>query len=301
MSVSGTGIWSEQMGGAFGLALRRDAGQAVGEVRRSGLGMVDTYRILGSPQMLRRTRQAISRSEDPPLKVCALRSGSLRLSRDRAPELRVTAGQIVFYDTAQPYELDLDGRWDCDVMTVSREDLALPERTLRTALEHPLPGPGAGNVLTQLIRTSLEQGRGSRISSALLGHAAVDLLAGLAYENEAPQAPDEAVRAAVLAYIREHLGAPDLDVPHLAKVHRVSVRTLHRIFRDERWGVAETIRNLRLDAVRRDFADPRLRSRGIMAIGARYGFRDQAHLTRAYRTRFGITPAASRRELQGGD
>lgn len=297
MTATAAPRWREQMDATFGLSLPAPPIGARGLVRHRTLGHIDAFRVAGTPQLLRRTPNAIRAAESAPLKVCAVRAGEVVLRRDDLPDLRLGPGDIALYDTGRPYELRLMNRWNCTVMTIAHDDLALPSRTLCHALEHQLPGQGPGAVLTQLLESAVDDAFARSDTAILLGHATVDLLAGLAYELDAPTAPDHALRIAVLGYIREHLGDPDLGVTSIARAHHISSRTLHRLFSEEEWTVSETIRNLRLDAVRADLVNPNLAGRSIMAIAATRGFYDQSHLTRAFRTRFGTTPAAARREV----
>lgn len=92
-------------------------------------------------------------------------------------------------------------------MTVSREEVSLPSRTLNNAFRKYFPIPDVGSVLTQLIESPIFNNVVSRESSEFLGLAAVDLLAGLVYEKATPYASDEALQVAVHDCIREYLGS----------------------------------------------------------------------------------------------
>lgn len=301
--------WGARMGSLFGLdvppisrvakddVLRGDAPK--GDVQGASLGKVGTFHIAGNSQELLRTSRNIAQADYAPVKVCALKSGTMVLSREGETDLRLQPGEIAIYDTAMPYQLRFEGQWNCAVMTVSREELSLPNRTLNNAFRQNFPSPGPGLILTQLIETSITKGVANHDSSEFLGHAAIDLLAGMVYEKATPYAPDEALRAAIQSYIRDNLGAANLSVSTVAHAHRMSVRSLHRLFQEEECGVAELIRHLRLDAVRQDLQDPRLKNLNILAIGVRNGIQSQAHLTRIFRERYGISPAAFRRQHAG--
>ncbi|WP_253692665.1 helix-turn-helix domain-containing protein [Corynebacterium glutamicum] len=295
MSEYESAQWTEQMESVFGLDLRASTDLVQGELSNAALGNVATFKIAGTPQALKRTSAAIGRSDATPVKVCAVKSGTMVLAREGEPDLQLQPGEIAIYDTAVPYELYFYGQWDCTVMTVSREELSLPSRTLNNAFRQYFPSPGAGSVLTQLIESSIFNNVVTRESSEFLGHAAIDLLAGLVYEKATPYAPDEALRVAVHGYIRENLGSLQLTAASVAKAHRISVRTLHRLFEGEEYGVAELIRHLRLEAVHEDLRDPRLQNLTILAIGMRHGISSQAHLTRLFRAKYGVPPAEFRR------
>ncbi|BAU96797.1 AraC family transcriptional regulator [Corynebacterium suranareeae] len=288
--------WTIQMESVFGLDLRAADKSAQGDLSQALIGEVATFHIAGNPQSLLRTTSAIAHAESAPVKVCALQSGTMVLSRNGEADIQLRPGEIAIYDTAVPYQLHFEGQWNCAVMTVAREQLSLPNRTLNNAFRQHFPTPGAGAVLTQLIETSIHDGIQGQESSQFLGHAAIDLLAGLVYEKATPYAPDEALRVAIYSYIRDNLGSAQLSVATVARAHRLSVRTLHRLFEGEEYGVAELIRNLRLEEVHRDLQDPRLKNLTVLAIGMRHGISSQAHLTRLFRAKYGVPPAVFRRD-----
>ena len=70
---------------------------------------------------------------------------------------------------------------------------------------------------------------------------------------------------------------------------------LNKLFGGEEYGVGELIRHLRLEAVHKDLRDPRLQNLIILAIGMRHGISSQAHLTRRFRSKYGVPPSEFRR------
>jgi AraC-like DNA-binding protein len=74
----------------------------------------------------------------------------------------------------------------------------------------------------------------------------------------------------------------------------VSVRQLHRVFAREGLTFGGWVCEQRLRRCRDDLADPRLSHLTAGQIAARWGFRSAAHLTRAFRARYGATPASRR-------
>src|SRR5699024_7750351 len=286
MSEPQSVAWTKRMESVFGLNLRPTAHSPQGDLSSASLGAVSTFHIAGNPQALQRTNTAIGHAVNAPVKVCAVQSGTMLLVRENEQDLRFRPGEIAIYDTGRPYQLHFAGQWNCAVMTVAREELSLPNRVLNSALPQSYPSPGVGTVLTQLIEASLGDGLtgpASQQSSEFLGHAAIDLLAGLVYSKAAPCAPDEALRIVAFDFIRENLSDSQLSSDYIAGAHGISVRTLHRLFEDEERGVAELIRNWRLEAVYKDLQDPRFRDLTILSIGVRHGIGSQAQLTRLFR------------------
>jgi len=102
--------------------------------------------------------------------------------------------------------------------------------------------------------------------------------------------------------LREHalarLGDPGLSPQAVARSGYVSVRQLHRLFAAEGLTFSRWVREQRLRRCRDDLADQRLSHLTVAEIAARWGFRSAAHFTRAFRARYGITPADHRRAFR---
>ncbi|MGO1054774.1 helix-turn-helix domain-containing protein [Crossiella sp. CA198] len=127
----------------------------------------------------------------------------------------------------------------------------------------------------------------------------LDLLAALCHRELGTERPAGTTPAALLgqvrAFIRQHLGDPDLGPATVAAAHHISVRYLHRLFQQEGQTVAGWIRDRRLENCRRDLGDPALRERPVHAVARRWGFTDSAHFNRVFRTAFGLPPGEYRK------
>ncbi len=95
-------------------------------------------------------------------------------------------------------------------------------------------------------------------------------------------------------YIEQHLGDVELSPEQVARVHNVSVRTLHRIFEGERLTAGGWIRERRLDHCRSDLENPGCDQESVSEIGTRWGFWDAAHFSRLFKARYGLSPRAYR-------
>ncbi len=82
----------------------------------------------------------------------------------------------------------------------------------------------------------------------------------------------------------------------IAAAHHISVRYLYKLFETDMpgQGVADWIRQRRLERCQRDLLDPALQGRPVNAIEARWGLADAASLSRMLRTAYGVPPAYSR-------
>lgn len=292
--------WRTELGEAFSQLIPEplDARQPDGRLAGGLLGQLATFRVDGTPQVVRRTRAAIRAAEADPYKICVQVRGRATVHQD-GREVVLEPGQMAIYDTGRPYDLRLERRWSCAVLAFPRAALGLPEHVIAASMAHAYrltDGPGA--VLADFVLSAVRQHDSIHTAAASrLGEAGLHLIAGTLSEVAAPDADEaaDALRLQVLGYVRAHLADPDLSHAQVAAAHHMASRTLHRLFEQEPFTVTDYIRAQRLEAVRRDLTDPLLRNRSIAALAARWGFTDQAHFTRAFRARYGTTPSLTRR------
>ena len=154
---------------------------------------------------------------------------------------------------------------------------------------------GAGKLASMFIRQlHTEIDDIDPISVARLHASTVDLLAtALAEQGGIGGTSNEShllLRRRVSAFIEDHLGDPNLSCEMIASAQRISQRYLRKIFETSSQSVSELIWTRRLDQAKRDLADPLLSHVAITAIGYDLGFKDAAHFSRSFKTKFGLTP-----------
>ncbi|WP_405009348.1 helix-turn-helix transcriptional regulator [Kitasatospora sp. NBC_01539] len=155
----------------------------------------------------------------------------------------------------------------------------------------------AGRFLTSL---AAEADHLSAPDRSRLQTSTLDLVTALlaARSDQAAKLPPD-TRAHVLSlridtFIATRLGSPDLTPATIAAAHHISLRTLHRVFRQRGTTVAATVRAQRLERARNDLADPLLRHLDIAAIAARWGFSRPGDFSRAFRAAYGRPPGEYR-------
>lgn len=128
-----------------------------------------------------------------------------------------------------------------------------------------------------------------------VGRATTDLLAGLTLGHrgeETRRAAAETQRARMRRFIDANLHDPDLDAELLCRRFGVSRASLYRLFAPL-GGVSEHIRNRRLRRVFEALSDP-AQSLAMSQVAERYGFTVWSSFSRAFKTRFGMTPGEAR-------
>jgi AraC-like DNA-binding protein len=106
---------------------------------------------------------------------------------------------------------------------------------------------------------------------------------------------DENVLALTEAAIRDNLALPELSPDWLALKLDISRASLYRFFAS-RGGIMRFVQERRLLAVQAALSDP-LETRRLSRLAADLGFKSEAHFSRSFRARFGVT-ASNYRKLQ---
>ena len=92
------------------------------------------------------------------------------------------------------------------------------------------------------------------------------------------------------ACIQDHLREPELSVNSIALALQMSSDHLSRLFRAEPVPLSRWIWKQRLDACRRELANPRWREHSISDIAFSWWFNTAAHFSHSFRDEYGVTP-----------
>ena len=106
--------------------------------------------------------------------------------------------------------------------------------------------------------------------------------------------PNHTAQPYILEFIKAHLGNPDLSLDMIANHFSSSRRFIHRAFENTGWTVWSYIREQRLLNCRRELQNRELDHLSISQICFSWGFKDVAHFSRVYKTRFGHAPTKER-------
>ncbi|MEH3062270.1 MAG: helix-turn-helix domain-containing protein [Methylobacterium radiotolerans] len=123
---------------------------------------------------------------------------------------------------------------------------------------------------------------------------AVDLIVASLAERLAQDVPRPVHGSVVVqrakAHVEAHLDDPGLDPPQLAAATGVSLRRLQELFHERGQHISDWIWERRLAAAAKRLSDPACLhlSIGMLAYGC--GFTSQAHFSRRFKDRHGLTP-----------
>jgi len=231
--------------------------------------------------------------------VQVLTSGTLR-GDFNGINVNADAGDIVILDLAQTIRSEV-GAGSRLSAAIPRSDLekAVGSRNLHgTVLRAEWP-------MTRLITTLL----GGIVSldvplaemQALAVQESVVTLLSAALKGETTDGAGDnsalslALRQRILAFIEQNINLPELSPEFLQRRFNVSRSHLYRAFAAD-GGVAQVLREKRLDAAFRELTKADGSSRSIAEIAYSLGFSSGNQLLRSFRARFGISPSEAKEE-----
>lgn len=264
------------------------------------MGELAVAHIRSEAQRVRRTPKDIARA--PRCGYYAnlqVRGSSVMTQGERSARLH--AGDLAIVDTTQPFTFGFQGDFQQLAFHIPAELLnGQTEQALPTATRiRTTTGVGAAlrHALQMLGRNELPAEAALRLAVHTTGMLAV----ALEQPGEAHAVAGRRSRtyAAALADIEEHIGDHDLSPAATARRMGISVRQLHSLFAGQEYSYASEVRGRRLEIARRDLADPARAHLRIIDIAVEAGFVNVASFHRAFRRRFGQTPARVRAAALG--
>jgi AraC-like DNA-binding protein len=214
-------------------------------------------------------------------------------------EVSANDGTLLAIDMRRPSRLDVD--------VGDRLSLAIPRRMLAPMLAgfDPHGLVAHGGMVPLLARTieavlaslpELDACHGADVEALLVGLAGRTLADALRRRDTAGSG-EPALAERARDWIETHLGEP-IEVDAICRALAVSRSRLYRALKGS-GGVAALIQRCRLRRLRALLEDPGER-RPIALLAGHCGFADPAHLTRAFKRAYGLTPGAFREMARGG-
>lgn len=265
-----------------------------GSVTQTSLGELSLTRVDSSRQRVFRTPSRIARAKEDYLLFAFGAKGVGGVTQD-GRETLIRPGEFAFYDTTRPYELSFDADFSQTILQVplklAHERLGpMDDLTAVTfSSDRPLHRLAADFVagLSQIIET-IETSAADRLSGQ-----ALDLVA-IALSQSAEVHRSSTYRSAMLyrlkAYIDGRLPDPRLCLTEAAAAMGISPRYVNALLESQNESFGRYVLGHRLEACRRNLADPALAHRQITEIAFAWGFNDQSHFSRSFKDKFGVAP-----------
>jgi AraC-like DNA-binding protein len=173
----------------------------------------------------------------------------------------------------------------------------LQDREFRSRL---LPGGGLVSVLHSLLESlateaeNLSMKDQYTVAESLLELTAAVLRSEADQEYELQHARQSALFRRILEFMESNFTDCELTPEKVAAANGISVRYLHSLFNQAGITVSKWIWERRLKACREDLLDPNMSHMRVSQIAFQRGFNDPAHFSRAFKSRFDISPSKLR-------
>ena len=249
-----------------------------------------------------RDRRRISASSFDHFLLSLQLKGKGRLLQDgRIADLE--PGDFALYDVTRPYELHFEDDFEQLVLQLPRSQIQSRIFDADGLMAIGVSGKtGLGRLAsTLLVQTAsqldcLESSGLLRAQSSALDLVAHALADGRNLSVERQSESRELTLRRILLYIEDHLSEPGLSCERVGQDNGVSERYLRKLFHAKGHGVSEWIWARRLERARLDIVDPLLSHRSITSVAYDWGFKDTGHFSRAFKSRFGLSPRSVRKE-----
>lgn len=213
-------------------------------------------------------------------------------------------GDMVIYDSTQPYRLDLCDGFSQTVLQFPKQQVLsrLPNAGLLGGVRIDGQG-GIGQTISQSItQISAQLDNSDPLLAGLLENTLMDLVAsGLA--SHLPDttlelsSPEQHILMRARVFIGANLDDPNLNRNTVAESVGLSVRRLNEIFARENTSIAGEIRTRRLETAAADLIDTRFIGLSISEIAIRRGFSNLQHFSTLFRRHFDCSPKAYRSKI----
>lgn len=267
---------------------------------RGGVGFTDVSfnEVISSPHIASRTPQQISKASKNDFLI-SFQMENQCVVRQHGREAILKPGSFAMYDSAEPYSLSFPDQFHQFVIQMPRDVLArhLIEPEKYTAISLNATN-GLGLVLKDFIFSLAGELSSSGVKpSEVLSENLVSLIA-LSFSSTIAQSSlteSECVKDALVRRIKQFIDGnlfdPALSNSKVAESQGISVRYLHKLFRDQDESIHEMILNKRLAAAH-DLLCTSLDSRlTIESIAYHVGFSSSSHFSRAFKARYGVSPS----------
>ena len=281
----------------------RDPGHFSGDLTLWTLGSVSLSRLTSDALHYKRLPQHLKSEREEHFLVTVPARSEVFFSQC-GKDVRCNPGAFILERSHEPYEFSHAEAADLWVVKVESKALGgrirQPDRFCSLQFNATDGAGGLFRDMLHLIPNRFDaMGPETR---ATVGQQLVDLLVlALKADERTLTTGNSSVREAHLtrieAFIRRNMGDSDLDPDAIARGCGISTRYLHELFRDTNKTLGSWIRDQRLEACREALRDPSNRQT-VAEIAYRWGFSDQAQVSRAFKAHTGIPPKEYREQAR---
>lgn len=272
-----------------------------GRLTAVSVGETKVRQIAAGAHTFVRTPKQVRSADEDYFHIALCHQGTTLVTQ-HGRETTLRPGEFVLYDSAAPFTFAIDADFAYSVCLFPKRLLPLSASELAAATAIRFDGTrGLGAMIPPLF-TALHSQDFDELPTAsqdAMMQAIADLYVAVVRSKVDSAASPSLHLTRARAHIEEHLADLTLDPAGVAAACAISVSYLHKLFSSSGESVTDYIRERRLQGVWSDLRRPEFAALTVAAVGRRWGLTDPAHLSRAFKVRFGISPTEHRTRSLG--
>lgn len=303
MSTLNIDRWREAVSQSFAaLEITPAAGcKFAGEITETILDDVHLYQMATTAHTVTRNEDLIRATDEPFCKLSLQIEGGSTLVQD-GRSCTLEPGDLALYVTQRPYTLSYPRHQRSMVVIFPQRLLQMSADQVEVITAVPISrNSGLGRVAVPLfeqLAQNMEVLSGPHAMSLVKSSLDI-LMTVLSAETRESEATDGKTRVfhQAVAHIDSHLGDEKLSPQTVADALYISLRQLHTRFSERNLTVSAFIRERRLQAIKNDLGNPLLAHESVHTISARYGLYDAPYVSKAFKAKYGESPARYRERV----
>jgi AraC-like DNA-binding protein len=270
--------------------------------RELPLGRLELFDISIDPIAIYRRTEDIDKDSNDDFLLATQLEGTV-LVKERDVEFTQHPGSISLMSAGEPYTIihtQKSHRLILHIPNAMYKERILGHQEEREFRPRLMEAGGLATIVHEMLKsltfeadklTITEQ---HTLAESLLELTAAMLRSEVDQEYEQSHGKQSALFRRILEYMEANFSDCELGPEKIATANGISMRYLHSLFQQAGMTVSKWIWERRLKATREDLLDPSMNHMRVSEIAYRRGFNDPAHFSRAFKSRFEISPSKLR-------
>lgn len=270
--------------------------------RELPLGKLELFDIQIDPVAIHRRSEDIDHDENTDFLLATQVEGTVLVKEGEA-EFTQHPGDLSIMSAAEPYTVIHTQRSHRLVLHIP--DAVYRERILthqegRKFRPRLMEAGGLTTIVHEMLKSlafaadKLSATDQYTLAESLLELTSAILRSNADQEYEQQLAKQSALFRRILEFMEANYMDCDLSPEKIANANGISMRYLHSLFQKAGMTVSKWMWERRLKATREDLLDPNMNHMRVSEIAFRRGFNDPAHFSRAFKSRFDVSPSKLR-------
>ena len=270
--------------------------------RELPLGRLELFEIIIDPIAIYRRSEDIDKDANDDLLLAVQLEGAVVIKEGEV-EFTQYPGSISLMSAGEPYSVihtQKSHRLILHIPFAVYQERVLAHQETKRFRPRLMPAGGLVTIVHGMLKlmvnetATLTLTEQHTLAECLLELVAAMLRSEVDHDYEQNHTKQSALFRRILEFMEANFTDCELAPEKIASANGISMRYLHSLFQQAGLTVSKWIWERRLKATREDLLDPSMNHMRVSEIAYRRGFNDPAHFSRAFKTRFQISPSKLR-------